>query len=149
MYYVLKQAVWITRADRVNRLQFVPPENIALVRKHRDVLDQIFRFSSTAIRSTQSPIRSKNKGCHLKNCPIAVATNTSFGIRTKPKSDSTIRTASPGPNRDHKTRLDNRRHRRTEPASRRDNSRHTLHHSKSTRFGVSDLTACSPTTARC
>ena len=51
MYYVLKQAVWITRADRVNRLQLVPPENLALVRKHRDVLDSIFpvQFNSNPL----------------------------------------------------------------------------------------------------
>ena len=42
MYYVLKQAVCITKADRVNRLQLVPPENFALVCKYRDVLDSIF-----------------------------------------------------------------------------------------------------------
>lgn len=41
-YYILWQAEWITRIDRVERLKQVPPENIALVRAHREKLEEIF-----------------------------------------------------------------------------------------------------------
>jgi hypothetical protein len=39
---VLQRAVWITRTDRARRLLTVPPENVALVRAHRERLKKIF-----------------------------------------------------------------------------------------------------------
>ncbi|MGE3315939.1 MAG: hypothetical protein AB7O26_12570, partial [Planctomycetaceae bacterium] len=36
VYDVLRRAVWITRVDRAKRLSGVPPENLALVRKHQE-----------------------------------------------------------------------------------------------------------------
>jgi hypothetical protein len=39
---VLQQSVWVTRIDRAERLSQVPPENIALVRKHWEKLAKIF-----------------------------------------------------------------------------------------------------------
>jgi len=48
MYVVLRQAAWIARADRAGRLASVPPENLALARKHAEQLAEIFpiEFSS-------------------------------------------------------------------------------------------------------
>jgi hypothetical protein len=39
---VLREAAWITRVDRANRLAEVPPENLALVQSRRERLEQIF-----------------------------------------------------------------------------------------------------------
>ncbi|MEX0716319.1 MAG: hypothetical protein WD066_07030 [Planctomycetaceae bacterium] len=41
-HFVLRQAMWIARIDRAERLRQVPPENLTLVRRHRDVLSRIF-----------------------------------------------------------------------------------------------------------
>lgn len=41
-YAVLRKAVWITRVDRAKRLASVPPENIALVRKHYETIAALF-----------------------------------------------------------------------------------------------------------
>ena len=39
---ILRSAGWVTRIDRARRLKEVPPENIALVKKHFDELKRIF-----------------------------------------------------------------------------------------------------------
>jgi hypothetical protein len=39
---VLQQAAWITRIDRIEKLTKVPPENIALVQSHLDILQPMF-----------------------------------------------------------------------------------------------------------
>ena len=41
-HHILRQAAWITRVDRIERLMQVPPENIALVRTHLDMLQPMF-----------------------------------------------------------------------------------------------------------
>jgi len=41
-YFVLHQAVWVTRIDRANQLALVPPENIMIVREHWDELAHRF-----------------------------------------------------------------------------------------------------------
>ncbi len=41
-YHVLEQASWIPLIDRVQRLKQVPPENLALARRHHDRLKAIF-----------------------------------------------------------------------------------------------------------
>jgi hypothetical protein len=41
-HYFLQQAAWVTRVDRAKRLTLVPPENSALVEKHRAALEAIF-----------------------------------------------------------------------------------------------------------
>jgi len=40
-FAVLRRAGWLTRVDRANRLKDVPPENVALVKKHAEQLDEI------------------------------------------------------------------------------------------------------------
>lgn len=42
VYEVLRKAVWITRVDRAKRLAAVPPENLALARKHLDEIVAIY-----------------------------------------------------------------------------------------------------------
>ncbi len=42
MYYVLREAVWITRVDRARHLKLVPPENVTMTAKHRKALVEIF-----------------------------------------------------------------------------------------------------------
>lgn len=39
---ILRQAMWITRIDRAERLRQVPPENRQLVARHRDALLKVF-----------------------------------------------------------------------------------------------------------
>jgi len=39
---VLKEAAWITRVDRADRLADVPPENLALIQSRRERLEKIF-----------------------------------------------------------------------------------------------------------
>jgi hypothetical protein len=41
-HHILRQAAWITRIDRIERLTQVPPENIAIVREHLDMLQPMF-----------------------------------------------------------------------------------------------------------
>lgn len=41
-YQILEQAAWITVVNRAGILADVPPENLTLVRKHRERLDEIF-----------------------------------------------------------------------------------------------------------
>jgi len=48
LHSVLQKAVWITRVDRAERLLLVPPENVSLVREHREQLEKIFPEDYTA-----------------------------------------------------------------------------------------------------
>ncbi|MEX0703250.1 MAG: hypothetical protein WD069_14245 [Planctomycetales bacterium] len=41
-HFVLRQAMWISRLDRAERLDRVPPENLTLVRQHREALAKVF-----------------------------------------------------------------------------------------------------------
>ncbi len=41
-YTILQEAVWVTRLDRAEHLEMVPPENVALVVKHEEKLSKIF-----------------------------------------------------------------------------------------------------------
>ena len=47
-HYILQQSAWILRVDRIERLKLVPPENIALVRTHLEVLEPIFPSEFTS-----------------------------------------------------------------------------------------------------
>ena len=41
-FYILKQAMALNRIDRASQLEMVPPENVALVNRHREKLLRIF-----------------------------------------------------------------------------------------------------------
>ncbi len=56
-FFILQQAKWLTRIDRAEKLNLVPPENLQLVREHNDLLAPIFpeELQSDPLQAVTNP----------------------------------------------------------------------------------------------